>query len=923
MSALPAPFYQGQRWVSESEPELGLGSVLGVNDRTVTIAFKASDATRQYALHNAPLRRVRFQVGATIRNRKDLSIVVQSVSDRSGLIFYRGGGREICETDLHDKITFNKANERLSAGAVDSMETFDLRLAALHHQYRLRKSAVRGFVGGRIDLIPHQLYIASEVSGRLAPRVLLADEVGLGKTIEACLILHRLILTERVQRAMILVPESLVHQWFVELLRRFNLWFHIYDEERCIEIERANSGANPFLDEQLVLSTIGLFTENSTRARQALEAGWDVLVVDEAHHLGSSRTKVSPEYAFVELLSRKTQSLLLLTGTPEQLGIGGHFARLRLLDPDRFYDLDEYIKESEHYKSVARDAEKLLHDPVRLAALLDQHGTGRVRFRNSRATITGFPRRVARLHPLEVPASDEDLLERLADEFADDTDFITATAGATTQDAYDPPPCADLTNDPRIVWLVGFLKSVAPEKVLLICCSEPKVDEIESALRQRVRNLKMGVFHEGLNLIQRDRNAAWFAEENGARILVCSEIGSEGRNFQFAHHLVLFDLPLSPELLEQRIGRLDRIGQKSEIQVHVPFASGSAQQVLVHWYQEGLNAFEENLEGGRELLERFGERIYELAMNYHEPDSLAENNTELRSLIEETRFAKTEITARLHDGRDRLLELNSFRPEPARKLVHEIESQDDDPSLDNFMLSVFEMYGIPYEDIGFRTYRLGSAGALLESFPGLPADGFTVTSDRDRALEREDIQFLTWDHPLVTGAIDLILGSDKGNSSFARLQEGIGPGLLLEAVYVLECVSPPALHVDRFLPPTPIRVLVNERGREVDSTLHGIRKGDGVRILTQPELSETLLPRLIEKSQEIAESKIASFIQEARKEMREQLDFEIKRLKELKKVNRSVRSEEIHLLEDQRRELDENLKQSRLRLDAVRLIQRN
>jgi len=331
-----------------------------------------------------------------------------------------------------------------------------------------------------------------------------------------------------------------------------------------------------------------------------------------------------------------------------------------------------------------------------------------------------------------------------------------------------------------------------------------------------VRNLKMGVFHEGLNLIQRDRNAAWFAEENGARILVCSEIGSEGRNFQFAHHLVLFDLPLSPELLEQRIGRLDRIGQKSEIEVHVPFVTGSAQEVLVHWYHEGLNAFEQNLEGGRELLERFGERIYELAMNYHEPDSSAENDAELHSLIEETRVAKTEITTRLHDGRDRLLELNSFRPEPARELLHEIESQDDDPSLDTFMLSVFDMYGIPSEDIGFRTYRLGSAGLLVESFPGLPADGFTVTCDRDRALEREDVQFLTWDHPLVTGAIDLILSSDRGNSSFARLQDASGPGFILEALYVLECVSPPSLHVDRFLPPVPIRVLVNERGTEVD-----------------------------------------------------------------------------------------------------------
>ena len=96
---------------------------------------------------------------------------------RSYLLSPRSG---ICETELSDAISFNKPEDRLSAGS-SIHRVFDLRMAALEHQYRIRKSKVRGFVGGRIDLIPHQLYIASEVAGRLAPRVLLADEVGLGK----------------------------------------------------------------------------------------------------------------------------------------------------------------------------------------------------------------------------------------------------------------------------------------------------------------------------------------------------------------------------------------------------------------------------------------------------------------------------------------------------------------------------------------------------------------------------------------------------------------------------------------------------------------------------------------------------------------------------------------------------------------------
>src|SRR5262249_51719568 len=264
-------------------------------------------------------------------------------------------------------------------------------------------------------------------------------------------------------------------------------------------------------------------------------------------------------------------------------------------------------------------------------------------------------------------------------------------------------------------------------------------------------------------LLQRDRNAAWFADKHGARILLCSEIGSEGRNFQFAHHLVLFDLPLDPQLLEQRIGRLDRIGQNAESHVYVPFVTDTGQEVVARWYDEGLRAFEMNLQGGRELLEQFGARVYELSQRFSK--SGAKARLELERLIEETRGAHQDIKARLHDGRDRLLELNSFRPSIAASLVNDIHQQDDDTTLDDFMLRVFDQYSIDVEEIAPRTYKLGSAGVFAESFPGLPAEGVAVTSDRKRALVREDVQFLTWDHPLVAGALDLLLGSEKGNCS--------------------------------------------------------------------------------------------------------------------------------------------------------------
>ena len=115
----------------------------------------------------------------------------------------------------------------------------------------------------------------------------------------------------------------------------------------------------------------------------------------------------------------------------------------------------------------------------------------------------------------------------------------------------------------KITWLVDWLSENKEEKVLLICQTRTLVEEIYQAVQEQV-NLNLSQFHEGLNLIQRDRQAAYFADPEGARVLLCSEIGSEGRNFQFAHHFILWDLPGNPELVEQRIGRLDRIGQMIE-----------------------------------------------------------------------------------------------------------------------------------------------------------------------------------------------------------------------------------------------------------------------------------------------------------------------------------------------------------------------
>src|SRR5690606_622242 len=147
-----------------------------------------------------------------------------------------------------------------------------LRQETLEHLRRLRQSPAQGLLGARVQLLPHQFYIASEVAERHAPRVLLADEVGLGKTIEAGLILHQQLLTGRASRVLILVPDSLIHQWLVEMLRRFNLHFTILDAERCAalapsfddEEDEGSAGdevVNPFESAQLVLCGLAFLVD--------------------------------------------------------------------------------------------------------------------------------------------------------------------------------------------------------------------------------------------------------------------------------------------------------------------------------------------------------------------------------------------------------------------------------------------------------------------------------------------------------------------------------------------------------------------------------------------------------------------------------------------------------------------------------------
>ncbi|MFS2222978.1 RNA polymerase-associated protein RapA [Pantoea sp. B65] len=962
------PFTLGQRWISDTESELGLGTVVALDARMVTVLFPATGENRLYARNDSPITRVIFNPGDTITSHEGWQLEVEDAIDENGLMAYVGkrldteeSGVMLREVMLDSKLVFSKPQDRLFAGQLDRMDRFALRFRARKYhseQYRLPISGLRGM---RTNLIPHQLHIAHDVGRRHAPRVLLADEVGLGKTIEAGMIIHQQLLAGRAERVLIVVPETLQHQWLVEMLRRFNLRFALFDDDRYAEAQHDSD--NPFDTEQLVICSLDFVRRNKQRLEKMADAAWDLLIVDEAHHLAWSEGEPSREYQVIEQLAEQIPGVLLLTATPEQLGMESHFARLRLLDPDRFHDFAQFVEEQQNFRPIADAVAMLLADKTisanemnmlndlvgeqdiepllqvansnregkqqarqeLISMLMDRHGTSRVLFRNTRNGVKGFPKRELHQIRLPLPLQYQTAIKvsgimgarKSADERARDMLYPEQI-----YQEFEGDTGTWWNFDPRVEWLMGYLTSNRDEKVLVICAKAATALQLEQVLRER-EAIRAAVFHEGLSIIERDRAAAYFAtEEGGAQVLLCSEIGSEGRNFQFASRLVMFDLPFNPDLLEQRIGRLDRIGQAHDIQIMVPYLEKTAQAVLVSWYHAGLDAFEHTCPTGRAIYDS----VYQQLIEYL---AAPENPQGLEEFIHQCRSQHDALKAQLEQGRDRLLELNSNGGEQAQALADRIGEQDNDIELVNFALNLFDIIGINQEDRSDNLIVLTPGDHMLvPDFPGLPEDGCTITFDRAQALAREDAQYITWEHPIIRNGLDLILSGDTGSCALSLLKNKALPvgTLLVEMIYVVEAQAPKHLQLTRFLPPTPIRMLVDRKGTNLaakvefesfNRQLNAVNRHTGSKLVNALQQDVHAILKL---SEEQAAAEARQVIDAARQEADEKLSAELSRLEALKAVNPNIRDDEVEALESNRAQVLASLNDAGWRLDALRLI---
>ncbi|MFC6203141.1 RNA polymerase-associated protein RapA [Psychrobacter urativorans] len=950
-------FAVGQRYLSDTESELGLGVVIDLDDRCVHILFPQSEEMRVYAKMSAPLSRVVFKVGDSISDQQGHNYTVTGVDEVMGVLKYSvnnpdGGAvsKGIMETRLAANITLAKPLERLLAGRIERSDWYELRQDILRMQSALAGHPLKGLMGARVDIIEHQLYIAHEVGKRIAPRVLLADEVGLGKTIEAGLIIHQQLLTGKAERVLILVPDSLQYQWMIELRRRFNLNFALFDLVRTAAIREHDPEQNVFATEQCIIAGMDLLLDHPDLYDQAMEAGFDLLVVDEAHHLHWNEAEGGNEkYDLVADFAEETAGVLLLTATPEQLGVQSHFARLRLLDADRFDDLDEFIDGQEAFAQTAAVAATLIEDKPLTASqiaaltnllsvtedelstineddklrtyalneLLDRHGTGRVLFRNTRESVKGFYGRSSTAHPLPLPDTWVNSYQ---------------TTGKLREQLWgeeNQPDGGWLEDEPRVPWLINILKGeLKHQKVLLIARSGATVESLEAVLRLHA-GIKTAIFTEQMTLLERDQASAYFADSEGAQILLCSEIGSEGRNFQFASQLILWDLPANPDILEQRIGRLDRIGQTQKITLHVPYIQGTAQERLYHWYDSALNIFNQISPTAQSVQELYIQTLKPLL----EGADNADNRLILQDLIADAKQTRLGLESQLQSGRDRLLEYNSCRPRVAGRIADAMRDFDSNNLLPKFVERFLASANIDYSVQRDGSWVISPVDSteISEYIEGLPLgeeDGMTLTFERELALAREEIEFITHEHPLMRAIYELANTSTFGNTTVGMLKSAAMPQgmVMLEVNFRVEAIAPKILNLPATLSAQSIRVFISEQGSDLsarissDMIMPHIERLDKNRARQVIKARGDVIEQRYYEAEAIAKAQLAEIGTQASMRFSQQWSREVKRLKHLQTINPNVRPAEIERLEQLQLQGEQALATLSLVPDSIRVL---
>ena len=761
------PWKPGDRLTHRFNPDLGPGLIESVERRTLVVHFPEADTVLTLAADSDAIAPLRFLAGTPaviISTLERVFVAADAKLNRVKLT----DGRIVDTADLWPARIGESLTERLECGDIDALETFSLRLDALHLAALREADGLGSFLGGRIRLFPHQLYAAESATKKSPTRWLLADEVGLGKTVEACLILNHLLRTGRATQALIVAPDTLTVQWLGELWRKYHQIFVLLDEKRLLDVEKEyGQGFNPFHAYQHVVVGLEFLRDRPKLTTQAVEAGIDLLVVDEAHHL--KRRQGHPgnrAYRAVQPIAELGKHVLLLSATPLEDDAFGFFRLLELLRPEEFADepIVDRLRRPKPLPACTSAARRqtVQELPPREPTPVDL------------SDDSGWAAYCSLETELQLQVADHVVarkakLRRLRRALASGS-ALTGIIAADEQYLKHLASEADKT-DPRLSWLgeMGSQWKKAGQKTLVFAAHRETLELIKARMRQQAQ-LRVGVFHEDLSPGQRDIEVAQFRLPDGPSMLLSTECGGEGRNFEFCTRLVLFDLPWNPMVVEQRIGRLDRIGRHSPVEIVYFKPSSNVGAAVVRLY-ESIGIFREPLGGTGKELGQIESTIEEMALSDTlQPTGSASATSELVA-----QQARSHISdAAMHE-----LHRHPYRAKMAESILERVPDQLDE-LVQEVVLAAAEQLNLHVEEHrdGQRySFELGPQ-AKIDSLPGLP-EGFSFlgTFDREEAVKDESIDFFSSGHPLVESILAHLEEAPLGRVAFLHIrgpEEGFG-----------------------------------------------------------------------------------------------------------------------------------------------------
>jgi ATP-dependent helicase HepA len=738
----------GDRLTHRFNPELGPGRVEEIRGRNLIVHFPDADQTLSLSVTSGALTPLAVTAGGRARLEATGEIVTVDVCENGRCRLT--DGREVALADLWPLPTELPPLERLARGQVDGVEDVANRIDGLRLLRTRRAGGLGSFLGGRIRLFPHQLYAAERACQTDPVRWLLADEVGLGKTVEACLILNRLLQTGRAERTLVVAPETLTLQWLGELWRKYHQAFVLLDEKRLADVAKDHGADfNPFDVHRRCIVGLQTLAARRRLTEQAVEAGIDLLIVDEAHHLRRPPGHPGNEaYRAVAPIAALGRHALLLTATPLGDDAHGFFRLLQLLRPEEF-------PEEESFEERLARREPL--PPCTSSA--------------RRADIGGLPPRVpAPVEPTESTETGaapwEPLLaleRRMRSQPAENVLAERRKAERIVRALSSPAALAPVLDredlatrdliaraersDPRVRWLSEQAArwQQAGEKTLVFCAHRETLDRLKEAVEREGR-ARAGIFHEDLSPERRDIEVAQFRIADGPGVLISTEAGGEGRNFEFCHRLVLFDLPWSPAVVEQRIGRLDRIGRTRPTEIVYFRPPAGLGRAVVALY-EAIGLFEEPLAGLERELRHVARAIEAEALRGTEEVDPAV----FADVLRETDEART----RVHEAAWHEMHRDPYRPEMAEEILARVPP-DLDRMNEDVVLRAAARFGFDTEpQSGRSTWMVEMGGeSLVDSLPGVPGGSrFLGTFDREEAVEKETLDYFASGHPLVEGVL--------------------------------------------------------------------------------------------------------------------------------------------------------------------------